>query len=231
MNSPYAPCLKRHHVLAASLITALISITMGVFNISGTAQVGPQEREFKNTVPAHVPIKVKLRNEQKFKDLNNNNWARDLEIEVKNTGPKPIYYIYAIVLMNDYLLEDGNPLSFRVKYGRKELFDLAAPLQPDDVPIRPGESIVFRIDEARANAYAVNRARRNRPEPKSISFEMQLINFGDGTGLESTQGVAIPEQRRRVSSTVPAAKQRGEPGQSLPKDRGTTWLHSALNPS
>jgi hypothetical protein len=52
-------------------------------------------RSFENTVPEHLPIKVKIRKEKEdaFKDLANENWVRDLEIEVKNTGDKPIYYL------------------------------------------------------------------------------------------------------------------------------------------
>ena len=42
--------------------------------VSGTAQSVQEEREFKNTVPAHVPVKVKIKNEKSFKDKGNKGW-------------------------------------------------------------------------------------------------------------------------------------------------------------
>ena len=76
------------------------------------------ERRFENTVPVHVPIKVKLKNVKSFKDLKNKNWARELEIKVKNTGSKPIYFMYAVVSLPDFVLDNGYPVGFQVKYGR-----------------------------------------------------------------------------------------------------------------
>jgi hypothetical protein len=69
--------------------------------VSSTAQSAQDdakdERKFENTIPAHVPVRVKLKNEQAFKNPKNKNWARELEIEVKNTGSKPIYFMYMLV--------------------------------------------------------------------------------------------------------------------------------------
>src|SRR5215510_753529 len=52
-------------------------------------------RLLENRVPEHLPIRVKIRREKEktFRDLNNENWARDLELEVKNIGDKPIYFL------------------------------------------------------------------------------------------------------------------------------------------
>ncbi len=92
---------RKQNVVKVVFLTALLALCV-VGMVSGTAQ-SPQdnaaassveEREFKNTVPAHVPIKIKLKTEQSFKKKENKNWARELEIEVKNTGSKPIYFIY-----------------------------------------------------------------------------------------------------------------------------------------
>lgn len=53
----------------------------------------PQERQVENTIPKHVPLDVKLTKakEKNWKDLKNENWARDFEVEVTNTEDKPIY--------------------------------------------------------------------------------------------------------------------------------------------
>ena len=43
------------------------------------------EREFRTGLPKHVPLKIKAKN------VNGENWTRDLEIEVTNTSEKPIH--------------------------------------------------------------------------------------------------------------------------------------------
>ncbi|HEU4596170.1 MAG TPA: hypothetical protein VFS10_13590, partial [Pyrinomonadaceae bacterium] len=93
-----------------SLLLVLFALLVVAFGLSsgaaqssqdGAESSASEEREFKNTVRAHVPIKVKVKNEQSFKNLKNKKWARELEIEVKNTGTKPIYYLYVVVAMPD----------------------------------------------------------------------------------------------------------------------------------
>lgn len=167
-----------------------------------TARSRAQEREFRNNIPAHVPVKVKLKNEEKFKKLENKEWARELEIEVKNTGAKPIYYIYVIISMPD--VRDGAySLAFQVKYGRKELAFFDTPLQPDDVPIRPGESVTLKVPENQVGPYERWRDRQGKEDPKKVEFNMQFINYGDGTGFESTQGHPVPNPSRKRSQHAP----------------------------
>src|SRR5688572_27643880 len=151
MNAQRLSRLIQPHNLTSLLIVsfALLVVAFGLSSGAaqssqdGAADSAPDEREFKNTVPAHVPIKVKLRNEQSFKKKENKNWARELEIEIKNTGTKPIYFMYMVVNMPDVRGENGYPYAFQLHYGRMELRDLEAPVLPDDVPVRPGESVVL----------------------------------------------------------------------------------------
>jgi hypothetical protein len=65
-----------------------------------------------------LPIKVKLRAEKEkaAKDVANDPWHRDLELEVKNTGDKPIYYLSLILEMPEVTV-GGSPVSFIVRYG------------------------------------------------------------------------------------------------------------------
>ena len=89
----------------------------------GTADSAQNERKFENGIPAHVPLKVKLKREKSFKDLETKGWARELEVEVKNTGSKSIQYLYVIFLLPDSLLEDGIALGFRVIYAKSAKVD------------------------------------------------------------------------------------------------------------
>jgi hypothetical protein len=185
----------------------LIALAAAIGVVSGTARSSQddaapaaQEREFKNAVPAHVPIKVKVKNEQRFKDLKNKDWLRELEIEIKNTGSKPIYYLYLIVKMPEVSL-GGNPVGLQVGYGRKELAFLDTQVMADDVPIMPNESVSIRVSESQVKGFEKFREKGDVTDPKKVSFSLQIINFGDGTGLESRQGIpasAPPKKRSFV---------------------------------
>jgi hypothetical protein len=159
------------------------------------------ERTFENRLPAHVPLKVKLKNEQAFKNPKNKEWMKEFEIEVKNTGTKPIYYLNLTFTLDDFRLEDGNAIGLSVSYGRAELIYLDTTLLPGDMPIRPGESIILKIPEEQARGYGLIRDGRQKTDAKKIKFNMQFINFGDGTGLEMPVGV--PSHNRRGSQKSP----------------------------
>jgi hypothetical protein len=81
-------------LLLSGLVAAFGFAVSGARSSRGVQDVSAsKEREVVDTVPAHVPIKVKVKNERALKDAGNKHWARDFEIEVKNTGDKPIYYL------------------------------------------------------------------------------------------------------------------------------------------
>ncbi len=191
-------------IVAAVLLAAFVAVcAVGI--VSSTAQSTQEqkeERKFENTIPAHVPIKVKVKNEQSFKNLKNKKWARELEIEVKNTGSKPIYFMYMLMIMPDVTV-GGHPYALQVTYGRKKLVRLDTPVQPEDVPILPGESVTLRVSEPQLKGYEELRDEENRDDPKKIRFDFQLINFGDGTGLSGTDGSPTPEPARKQSSNAP----------------------------
>src|SRR4029079_9406426 len=103
----------------------------------------PKERVLEDKIPSHVPIKVKIKKEKEpaFKDLNNKKWAHDFELEVTNTGDKPIYSL-SLMLVTDVKAAAGFSIVAPLSYGKLgKLTDLAS---PDDVPIKPGETYVFR---------------------------------------------------------------------------------------
>jgi hypothetical protein len=201
------------------MVVSLISLLLiSGARLASTAQSPTEEREFKNKIPEHVPIKVKLRNESSFKRKENKNWARELEIEVKNTGSKPIYYLYVSVLMPEFLLENGHPVGFSSVYGRRELAYIETPVQADDVPILPGESITLKIPEKQARGYENIREAGRRDDPQKVELHMRIINFGDGTGLrgrvgrpylpkKQTQSEARPERAPANCSPTPKARE------------------------
>lgn len=215
---------RQQRTVLQIILLASFLIMCGVGLMSSTAQSAQDnavdERTFENTVPAHVPVKVKLKKEQVFKNMKNKSWDRDLEIEVKNTGNKPIYFLYMLLVLPDVTI-DSYPYALQVTYGRKELIKLTTPIQLDDVPILPGESATLTISENQVKAYEGSRDKEKRADPKKVRLDMQLINFGDGTGLRGTDGRPMPNPARKQSSSIPYMREGANTGPPALRIQGT----------
>jgi len=118
-----------------------------VLSIIGILTFGSmQERIFENNLSAHIPIKIRIRKEKEesFKDLKNEKWLREFELEVTNTGDKPIYFL--LIHLGTNVKFDGGPeIVYSVMYGRPELGDIVTKATSEDVPIKPGETIYLSV--------------------------------------------------------------------------------------
>ena len=211
MNPHSLPSILRRRTLVALAVFFLLSLVLVFgFAVSGArhqrgdaATSAPGERKFEDAIPGHVPVKVKLKSEKSFKDLKNKGWARELEVEVKNTGSKPIYYLYVVLVMPDVLV-NGHPLSMRTTLGRKELGLPETPVGPDDVPVLlPGQSLTIKIPENKVRAYETSRDQAGRPDPKTVEFEVQAVKFGDGTGFRGRAGKEWQESKEKETPRPP----------------------------
>ncbi|HEX8130306.1 MAG TPA: hypothetical protein VF527_14475 [Pyrinomonadaceae bacterium] len=157
------------------------------------AQLPQVERELEDAIPKHLPLKIKVKN------LKSEKWVSDFEIELTNTADKPIYYLRMFVDLPDVKGESGNNLGFPLRYGRSELLNFDVPLQPDDVPIKPGESYTLKIPERLQQGWErfVKRRGVSKDEPKKIKFIFQYLNFGDGTGFRFPSGIPFDIHKRR----------------------------------
>ena len=159
-----------------------------------------EERSLEDKTPKHLPIKVKLKadKERQFKDIDNPHWARDLEIEVKNTGTKPIYGLGLLLLLPENIINGGRQM-FSIHFGRIEFSMFKEPLElakPDDVSIKPGETSVFKIPSGQSRGWELLRARNGFPQPRKVLLEFEQMNFGDGTGFRGAEGAAWPLDRK-----------------------------------
>src|SRR2546423_609332 len=101
MNSSHKLAAVIRLMFALFLVVVAFALLFKATPRPATAQA-PQspasqnERQLENLIPKHVPLDVKLTKEKEkaFKDLKNENWARDFELEITNTGEKPIYTFY-----------------------------------------------------------------------------------------------------------------------------------------
>jgi hypothetical protein len=123
--------------------------------------------------------------------LKNEKWAREFELEVTNTGTKPIYALDLLVLTDDTAAA-GSPVVFPLYYGRNELGDIRTKAEPTDVPIKPGESVSLQIHPGILDAWDYKRKSENRPFPKRLEVKFQFLNFGDGTGYVGSDATALP---------------------------------------
>ena len=105
---------RRQSNAAPFLLLALFVTLCVVGVVSGTGQSdAKEEREVEDRIPAHLPVKFKVRNPEKAKDLKNEDWLRDIEIEVKNTGTKPIYFLRFSLFFIDVQRRRGQASAIR----------------------------------------------------------------------------------------------------------------------
>lgn len=198
--------LRKLAALVARIVFALLVLAIAsVFLIKGTSHPAtaqssekslesPNFRLFENRVPEHLPIRVRIRREKEktFRDLDNENWASELELDVKNTGEKPIYFLYFQLHVPQAKIADSYQ-SFSIVYGRVQLADLKQRPTLDDVPIKPGETRILKLEDAGVRGW--EKAREAGLVPKHISgvrLVFQGLSFGDGTGFEGGTGAPRP---------------------------------------
>jgi hypothetical protein len=163
------------------------------------------ERVIDNLVPKHVPIKIKIKEdkERALKDMNNDRWTSDLELEVTNTSDKPIYLLELWVEMPEIISENGHRVGFTLRYGRAAFVDFDARPIPDDKPIEPKETYVFKIEEKYQQSWAAYKAKEHKADPKRIEITFTQLSFGDGSGFNGSD--AKPYPYRAASRPSPNA--------------------------
>lgn len=183
--------------LAAALLAAFLLLS-GAVSVVSTAQTpaqesaakpSPQERVLADRIPKHLPIKVKVKN------LNNEKWYEDVEVEVTNTGDQPIYYLMLVLAFDDVTMESGIGIGFPVRYGRPELSRIENGVTPEDVPIQPGETYVFKSIYGLATGWEGFRAKHNMRHPKKIGIRFEILNFGNNIGFVTRGGLPVPKPR------------------------------------
>ena len=187
--------LRRNLAVTAALCLLSLFVLYGF--VASRAQSGAkEEREFVDKIPAHLPIRVKVKNEEKVKDLKNENWLGDLEIEVRNVGEKPIYFLRLMLIFGDVRRDSGDRIGYSLAYGRGELIVIENRAEPQDVPIEPGGTHVFKLHESYVKGWKWYRTQvEQKPQPKKVEIIFSVLNFGDGTGFVASDGTPIPEKK------------------------------------
>ncbi|HXQ71679.1 MAG TPA: hypothetical protein VN844_14390 [Pyrinomonadaceae bacterium] len=185
-------------ILAAALALSVVGILMTASLRTSSSAAAFQERIFENKIPSHIPLKIKIKKEKEesFKDLKNEKWLRGFELELTNTGDKPIYFVY-ITMGTNVKVDNGLEMVYPLTYGRAQLGDIVSKATSDDSPINPGETIVLQIREA---PYWEKGVREGRwPQATKFTARIQVLSFGDGTGYFGTE-VYPPDGRPRAAA-------------------------------
>lgn len=168
-------------------------------SISTAAQSSQSKRELDDRVPAHLPIKIKIKKEKEegFHDLKNEHWASAFELEVKNTGDSPIYALSLVWVLPEVKMPDGNTYGATFKYGRNEFITVPGETpKPEDVSIQPGETYVFKLSKSAVEGWESWATDNKLPAPKSVLVFFNFLCFGDGTGWEGPDGRSFNRKKQ-----------------------------------
>jgi hypothetical protein len=190
MNTQFFTTIKRFILLLTLSFVAFFFSRVSVPSFAQDSEV----REIENKIPEHLLIKIKFKKEteEKIKDLKNDQWVRDFELEVTNTSDKPIYYLDFFVVIPGVISESGAPIGMPLRYGRMAFIKSSTRPLPDDEPIKPGETFSFKIPEKYQKGWYGHKTKGYMNDPRRIQLVFVHLSFGDGTGFRGTTAVPYP---------------------------------------
>ncbi len=157
------------------------------------------ERKAEINIARGLPVSV-----ISVKNLQNEEWLKDLEIEVENISNRLIYSMEVDLNFPDIPKTtevDGIPrgYGFTLRYGRLDLIQSRSFATSEDIPIRPREKYIFKIPEPYWKGIKSHLVKRDLPELiiKRIRIKISTLSFGDGTGF--IDGAVLPV--KQVSRT------------------------------
>jgi hypothetical protein len=170
------------------LLLFVIFAVISIFLIKGFYALGSaqspasanQERKLTTRDFKDMPVTlVEIRNQE------SETWWKDLEIEVKNTSSKPIYFVRAYLLFPDEKQSSGES-GIRLGWGDPEKLDGRNYANPEAERVEPGKNFILTIPEMFFKGLKAKQ--RLRPAAtRNLVLEFTNIYFGDGTGFEGSQ--------------------------------------------
>ena len=145
-----------------------------------------------------------------IRNLQNEHWLRDLEIEVQNNSKKPIYFLEVILYFPDIpkiIDTEGIERGFAISliYGRRDLGRFKQRITDEDVPILAGEKCILRIPEPNWKGLESHLTRNNIPQStiKRVRLRIYSLNFGDGTGFKIGAPFSVKQSSISNGSIIP----------------------------
>lgn len=158
---------------------------------------GKRKYEYKQSVKGIKVVEIR--------NLQSDNWAEDLEIEIKNTSEKPIYYIRLVLTLNEIKLPPNYyPLGFIIKYGNDRHINVGSLAEADEPSIKPGENYVLKIPMDQIEGWKRKQAEYNPPPVTRVELYFNVINYGDGTGYLGEKPQSNPPKKRSSNTSPPS---------------------------
>jgi len=141
------------------------------------AQSDQEKRTIKTREFKDMPLKF-----QAIRNVDSETWYKDLQIEVKNIGTKPIYFMLAYLEFPDHK-SAGRDTGLSLTFGDLKNWDIGVLADPQDPHLDPGQTYVFTIPEE-TRKWLQKQHERVPQELKKLDFHIDIISFGDRTGFE-----------------------------------------------
>lgn len=168
----------------------------------------PTERKRKESYTHRIPpeIKVKIRN------LQSDDWPKDLEVEIQNVSSKPIHFIF-IYLSLPELRIDGKGESLNLQAGDSRFTKQGEVAGGDDVPvIKAGETVILKIPEKQVENLPKLLAERGIPfTVTEVVFDLAALSFGDDTGYMGSRPYSYKKERQSPKSPPVSKNQTAIP--------------------
>ena len=174
---------------------SLLAVLLALFCVFATSPTMAQERQYevyscklRACLGQQMPLTITA-----VRNLQSADWWRELEVDVKNTSDKPVYFIRLIIGLPDTAPDQNSEVKLglygaSLYYGRHELHNIYSPAEPRDTPLKPGETFIFRVPET---SY-VGFSRQPETLTKRLKFYFETINFGDNTGIVGGAPISRP---------------------------------------
>lgn len=183
--------LSRSLLLAGSFTLLLFSGNSSI-SLNATSQIIEQpvgqERTFKvlssPRMRANNPIGITA-----VRNITNENWLQDLEVEIENRSSKPLYFLQIILSFPDIPRRpvDGEMRGqvISLTYGDVRLMNMNEFATLEDVPIKPNQKFILRISESKRKGFESVLNKMNIPKSsiKKIYIRIDMASYGDGTGF------------------------------------------------
>ena len=183
-RSNRAPVSRIHRSILTALGVALLTVSVFAGDVATFAQspAGEQRRFKRSKSVADETVTITA-----VRKLQDADWLKEMEIEVKNLSGRPVYFLQVLVMLPGVVSSelDGTPRKWVVDltYGREELMKDAP--TPDDIPLKAGATHVFKIPQINRQTLQNRLASGEMPASavRNVIMRVDAIAFGDGTGF------------------------------------------------
>lgn len=194
------------------MLSALAALTcLALLTPGGSTQSSQAERKAEIRKFERAPVVI-----TEVRNLQNENWLRDLEVEVKNVSEKPVYFIHVSLLLPDMPVDPPEPRAdglkpsrviagFPLDYGDGRFINLKELSSPQDVPLMPGETYVLRVPDMHVKGLENMKRRKGvgNEVTKRVEIEVNTVSFGDGSGYYGGLKVVHPSRPKAKEGDAP----------------------------